>query len=276
LNRKAAAAHLTIAALLVFGACHDSAAPTAVTPSSSPPIVVPTSPSPIAPPSPTAGPVIQDGPFRFSPDMDPEGAVSVFQGDRMVINATGVAAANPGMSLRLVVDWGDGESDRAACGTCRVEHVYARTGRFVLEAVVDDGQSTAQARFAAGVTRHAVVNVVARPVGQAPSPGPAPMPVTCNYPIPAPVWLSHSDGQTVSGTITLECALPPGYPAACVQFMDFLATPGTNGCFGRSSRGPRFAVTWDTRSCPNGRIEVECAGGNASAWAAVIHLQVSN
>jgi hypothetical protein len=209
LNRHTATARLTIAALLVFGACHDSAAPTGVTPSSLPPIVVPTSPSPTAPPSPTAGPVIQDGPFRFSPDMDPEGAVSLFQGDRMIINATGVAAANPGMSLRLVVDWGDGESDRAACGTCRVEHVYARTGRFVLDAVVDDSQSTAQARSAAGITRHAVVNVVARPVGQVPSPAPVPMPVTCNYPIPAPVWVSHSDGQTVSGTITLECALPP-------------------------------------------------------------------
>ena len=147
MNRaQATAACLTVAALVCFGACRHSAAPSAATPSSAPSDVVSTpSPSPSAPPSPTPGPGIQDGPFRFSPDLDPEGAVSVFEGDRMVINATGVAAANPGLSLRLVVDWGDGDSQRVGCGTCRVEHVYARTGRFALEAVVDESQPSAQA-----------------------------------------------------------------------------------------------------------------------------------
>ena len=100
--------------------------------------------------------------------------------------------------------------------------------------------------------------------------------MNCSYPIPAPVWVSHSDGQTVSGTVTLECAVPAGYPASCLQFMDFLASTGTSGCFGRSSRGPRFAVSWDTKSCPNGTIEVECAGGPQSAFARIIHVQVSN
>jgi hypothetical protein len=39
---------------------------------------------------------------------------------------------------RLVVDWGDGAEDHAGCGSCRLDHVYQRPGRYDVFARVLD------------------------------------------------------------------------------------------------------------------------------------------
>jgi hypothetical protein len=238
-------------------------------------------PSAIAEPSPSAAPGIAGGSFRFTPDAGPDDVIKLVKGDRIAINATAFAAANPALTLRLGVDWGDGESAHVGCGTCRLEHAYGQEGKFKLEATVDDGQPAGRARSASAVTRTAVVQVVGpspappKPT-PAPTPGPTPTPnAGCTYPIPMPVWVAPTPGSTVSGTVTIECALPAGYPASCLEFMDIIASSGSV-FFGRGVRGPRYTLAWDTRPFPNGIAHVECAGGPQSAFAREITVNVRN
>jgi plastocyanin len=76
------------------------------------------------------------GTFKLRPDPGPEGILNLGVGEELTVNAT--AFTDPdGDSLKLKVNWGDGTSDRAPCGPCRLSHRYG-PGRYVLSAQVSD------------------------------------------------------------------------------------------------------------------------------------------
>ena len=78
---------------------------------------------------------------------------------------------------RLVVDWGNGNSDFAGCGACRLENKYAQEGRYtVIAKVIDLNAVTGPPVIAVSVTLRAFdPNRVPEP----PSPSPSPTPVPC-------------------------------------------------------------------------------------------------
>lgn len=43
---------------------------------------------------------------------------------------------------RLLVDWGDGQSDFINCGSCLMKHSYPSAGRFIVTATLDDLSGT--------------------------------------------------------------------------------------------------------------------------------------
>jgi len=71
--------------------------------------------------------------FRVHPDPGDDGVIRVFEGDKVVVNATDIASPQS----FLVVTWGDGANKNVGCGPCRADHTYA-PGRYTLTARADN------------------------------------------------------------------------------------------------------------------------------------------
>jgi len=111
---------------------------------------------------------------------------------------------------RLVVDWGNGNSDFTGCGACRLENRYTQEGRFAVVAKVIDLNAPAGPPVIAVALTLRVFDP--KRVPESPSPSPSPTPIPCvavsggdfeaapqgSYPVRIP-------GATISGpSVRLE------------------------------------------------------------------------
>jgi hypothetical protein len=87
-----------------------------------------------------------EGNFRTKPAPNANGVIVVGAGEKLIVNANDERAANPGETLTLIVNWGDGPNDRVPCGPCRLEHAYRAGGLYDMEASIDNGKGTTASR----------------------------------------------------------------------------------------------------------------------------------
>jgi len=85
------------------------------------------------------------GEFRFTPTPDPDGVLRIGLGDTQKVNAAHFVDPD-GDPLYLTVVWGDGAHAHVGCGPCRLQHVYARLGKWTLVASITDLKATVEAK----------------------------------------------------------------------------------------------------------------------------------
>jgi hypothetical protein len=73
---------------------------------------------------------------------NPGGEYAIKEGETIELWAEYRGANNP----RLLVNWGDGQSDFINCGSCLMKHTYSQAGRFTVKVTLDDRVATTVTR----------------------------------------------------------------------------------------------------------------------------------
>jgi len=99
-------------------------------------------------------------------------------------------------------------------------------------------------------------------------------------PLPAPGWITPTNGAIVSGTVALECAMPSSYPQSCYRGVLFREgspqTANLDTAVVATIRAPPYAATWDSTSVPNGRRDLICVAAVGFAGVATANRIMVN